>query len=128
MTTPVTYWIAAVLTGLYGVVSLTGGIIGYVRADSVPSLVAGSIAGVLLLLCAAGIFYLPAVSLGGAIIIAIALLGRFVPMLIQQRDQLGELLGTVKGIVELVMVIDGVVVIIAAVVALATRGTPPSAP
>ena len=121
MTTPVTYWIAAVLTGLYGVVSITGGIIGYVRVDSVASLVAGSIAGVLLLLCAAGIFYLPAVSLGGAIIIAIALLGRFVPMLIQQRDQLGELLGTVKGIVELVMVIDGVVVIIAAAIALAAR-------
>src|SRR5438132_10299795 len=105
MTTSVTYWIAAVLTGLYGVVSLTGGIIGYVRADSVPSLVAGGIAGVLLLICAAGIFYMPALSLGGAIVIAVGLLGRFLPLLIQQRG---------KGMVALIMVSGGVLVILVA--------------
>jgi uncharacterized membrane protein (UPF0136 family) len=126
--TPTAYFVALGITALYGIISLAGGIIGYVRADSVASLVAGGISGVLLLLCAAGIFYLPAVSLSGAIIIAVALLGRFVPSLLQQRDKLGESLHTMKGTVALLMVIGGVLVILFSAWALATRSSPPGAP
>src|SRR5207244_11843846 len=56
---PTTHWIAVAIIALYGLVSVVGGILGYVRAESVPSLVAGGIAGLLLLLCAAGVFYAP---------------------------------------------------------------------
>ena len=39
---------AAVVAALYGIFSLAGGIIGYVKAKSTASLVAGSLSGVLL--------------------------------------------------------------------------------
>jgi uncharacterized membrane protein (UPF0136 family) len=124
---PATYWIAVALVALYGLVSIVGGILGYVGAQSVASLVAGGIAGVLLLLCAAGAFYAPAVSLGGAIVLAVLLLGRFLPSLIKERDQMGEFVGTTKGAVTLAMVAGGVLVIIFSALALATRPGPPSA-
>src|SRR5207245_5774718 len=98
--------------------------LGYVGpAHSVPSLVAGGIAGVLLLVCAAGVFYAPTVSLGGAIVIAVLLLGRFLPSLIKEKDQWGEFVSTTKGTVTLTMVIGGVLVIIFAALALATRSS-----
>jgi uncharacterized membrane protein (UPF0136 family) len=106
-------------------VSIVGGMLGY-RAGSVISLVAGGIAGLLLLLCAAGIFYMPTVSLGAAIVIAVLLVGRFVPSLVEQRDQLGEFVSTTKGMVALLMVIGGVLVIL--VSALALWASPPKAP
>jgi uncharacterized membrane protein (UPF0136 family) len=124
---PTTHLIAIAIIALYGIVSLAGGIVGYVRADSVASLVAGGIAGILLLLCAAGVFYYPAVSLSGAIIIAAALLSRFAPDLIRHRDGLSDFLSTMKGIVALIMVIDGLLVILFSVLALATRAKPPGA-
>ena len=70
-------------------------------------------------------FYVPTVSLSGAIVIAVALLGKFVPSLLSQR---GESLTTFKGMVPLIMVIGGVLVIIVAALALATRARPPSVP
>src|SRR5712692_3071400 len=121
---PTTHWIAVAIIALYGLVSVVGGILGYVRAESVPSLLAGGIAGLLLLLCAAGVFYAPAASLGGAIVIAVLLLGRFVPSLVEHRNELG----TLKGMVALIMVSDGVLVIIFSALALAARSSPPSAP
>jgi uncharacterized membrane protein (UPF0136 family) len=118
---PTTHLIALGIMALYGVVSIVGGIMGYVRADSVISLVAGGIAGVLLLLCAAGVFYSPAVSLGGGIIISVALLGRFLPNLIRHRDELGGFLSTAGGMVALIMVIGGLLVVAFSALALATR-------
>ena len=106
---------------LYGAVSIVGGLIGYIRADSVASLVAGGIAGALLLLCAAGVFYSPALSLGGGIIISVALLGRFLPNVIRHRDELGGFLSTPGGMVALVMVIGGLLVVVFCALGLATR-------
>jgi uncharacterized membrane protein (UPF0136 family) len=126
---PTTYWIAVAIMALYGLASIVGGILGYVGVShSVISLVAGGIAGVLLLLCAAGVFYAPAVSLGGAIVIALLLLGRFLPRLVKERNQLGEFVSTPIGAVAVTMVIGGVLVIIFSALALAARSSPPSAP
>ena len=123
---PITHLTALGITALYGIVSIVGGIIGYVRADSRASLIAGGIAGVLLLLCAAGVFYRPALSLGGAIVISIALLARFVPNLVRHRDNFGEFLTTPAGVVTLLMVIGGLLVAVLSALALATRASPPA--
>jgi uncharacterized membrane protein (UPF0136 family) len=73
METPKIYFI------VFGLLTIAGGIIGYVKAGSVPSIIAGSITGVLLLVAA---FLLPehrAVGLATAFIISLLLAGQFVP-------------------------------------------------
>ena len=71
--------VAAGLSALYGLVSLTGGIIGFVKANSLPSLLAGGGAGLLLLGCAFLILRKPMMGLIGSAVIALALLGRRAP-------------------------------------------------
>jgi uncharacterized membrane protein (UPF0136 family) len=76
-------WATRIYFLIFGVLTITGGIIGYVSKGSVPSIIAGAIAGLLLLLAA---FLLPTHS-GVALIIALAvsllLAGQFVPKLIR---------------------------------------------
>ena len=62
-----------------GVLTIAGGVVGYVKADSVASIIAGSITGVLLLVAA---FLLPehrAIGLATAFIISLLLAAQFAP-------------------------------------------------
>jgi uncharacterized membrane protein (UPF0136 family) len=102
---------ALVLAALYGLTSLIGGIIGYVSKGSVPSIVAGSISGVLLLLCAAAMSWYPIASLVGALIVSLALTGRFAPKAFGLTEK-------TAGTVDYVMTAGGIAVIVAAVIAL----------
>ena len=64
---------------VFGLLTIAGGLMGYVKAGSTASLIAGSISGVLLLVAA---FLLPAqmiVSLTIATIVSLLLAGRFLP-------------------------------------------------
>ena len=64
---------------IFGVLTIAGGIVGYVKAGSMASIIAGSIAGVLLLVAA---FLLPehrAAGLATAFIISLLLAVQFVP-------------------------------------------------
>ena len=64
---------------VFGLLTIVGGVMGYVKADSTASLIAGSVSGILLLVAA---FLLPnnlAIGLALAGIVSIALAGRFVP-------------------------------------------------
>ncbi|MBA2585654.1 MAG: TMEM14 family protein [Chthoniobacterales bacterium] len=68
---------------IFGVLTIAGGIIGFVKAGSMPSLIAGSIAGILLL---AGAFLLPAHVAAGLVIAgltSILLAARFIPNFIR---------------------------------------------
>ena|SRR2546422_2254121 len=68
---------------IFGVLTIVGGIIGYASKGSVPSIIAGSIAGVLLLL---GAFLLPNHVVAGLVIdliVSLLLAGQFVPKFIQ---------------------------------------------
>ena len=68
---------------IFGILTIVGGIIGYVSKGSIPSIVAGSVAGVLLLLAG---FLLPAHVAAGLLIAAVVsllLAGQFVPKLIR---------------------------------------------
>ena len=62
----------------YGVFSVVGGVIGYVKAKSAASLVAGVASGALLLLCAYGIAQDNRTAALGSLVIAVALGARFV--------------------------------------------------
>ena len=68
---------------VFGLLTVAGGIIGYVKAGSVPSIIAGAITGVLLLIAA---FLLPENRLWGlglALITSLLLAGQFVPKFIR---------------------------------------------
>ena len=64
---------------IFGILTIAGGIIGYVKAASVPSIIAGGITGILLLVAA---FLLPehrAAGLATAFIVSLLLGAQFVP-------------------------------------------------
>jgi len=68
---------------LFGVLTFAGGIVGYVKAGSVASIIAGSITGVLLLVAA---FLLPehrTVGLATAFVISLLLAAQFIPKFLQ---------------------------------------------
>jgi uncharacterized membrane protein (UPF0136 family) len=68
---------------IFGVLTIAGGIVGYVKAGSVASIIAGSVTGVLLLVAA---FLLPqhrGVGLATALVISLVLAGQFVPKFLQ---------------------------------------------
>jgi len=123
---PTMHMVAAIVTGLYGLISLVGGTIGYIKASSVPSLVAGGIAGLLLILCAIGIPRLPTWSLGGAILISLLLVGRFTSTALKSEGPLSEFLSKGAGITAVVMIAGGLVVLVVAGLALATGAQPPA--
>jgi uncharacterized membrane protein (UPF0136 family) len=67
----------------FGVLTIAGGIVGYAKAGSVASIVAGSITGILLLVAA---FLLPqhrAIGLATSFIISLLLAAQFVPKFIR---------------------------------------------
>src|SRR5438477_8366242 len=64
---------------IFGILTVVGGVVGYIKADSVASIIAGSITGVLLLVAA---FLLPehrAIGLATALIVSLLLAAQFVP-------------------------------------------------
>ena len=64
---------------IFGILTIAGGIVGYVKAGSMASIIAGCIAGVLLLVAA---FLLPehqAIGLVTALIVSVLLAAQFVP-------------------------------------------------
>src|SRR5947207_15511040 len=63
---------------IFGILTIAGGIIGYVKATSVPSIIAGGITGILLLVAA---FLLPehrAAGLATGVIVSLLLGAQFV--------------------------------------------------
>src|SRR5205823_12983229 len=68
---------------VFGILTIAGGVVGYVKAGSLPSIIAGSITGVLLLVAA---FLLPehhAVGLATAFIVSLLLAAQFVPKFVR---------------------------------------------
>lgn len=64
---------------IFGILTIIGGVIGYVKAGSGVSVIAGSIAGILLLTAA---YLLPdhlGLGLAIALIVSLLLAGRFIP-------------------------------------------------
>lgn len=64
---------------VFGILTIVGGIVGYVKAGSVVSVIAGSIAGILLLGAAWLMPDYQAVGLSAALVVSVLLAGQFVP-------------------------------------------------
>jgi uncharacterized membrane protein (UPF0136 family) len=92
---------------VFGLLTIAGGIIGFVKAGSLPSIIAGSITGILLLVAA---FLLPehrAAGLATAFIISLLLAGQFVPKFLRTGTAMPA------GIMSILSVIGIIVAIVA---------------
>jgi uncharacterized membrane protein (UPF0136 family) len=74
-------WVAAA----YGVLSLVGGVMGYVKAKSRASLIAGGLSGLLLIAGAALATSQPALGLAIAAVVSAALVARFAKSALGKR-------------------------------------------
>jgi uncharacterized membrane protein (UPF0136 family) len=92
---------------VFALLTIIGGIMGYVSKGSVPSVVAGSISGIALIVAA---FLLPGNYVAGLIIgllVSVALAGRFVPAFVKS----GQLMPA--GMMSVLSVIGIIVAIVA---------------
>jgi uncharacterized membrane protein (UPF0136 family) len=90
---------------VFGLLTIIGGVIGYVKAGSTASIIAGSVAGILLLIAA---WVLPTnVMLGLALagIVSILLAGRFVPAFIKTHHVMPAGLMSVLSVIGIVVAI-----------------------
>ena len=68
---------------VFGALTIAGGIVGYVKAGSLPSIIAGSITGVLLLIAATLLPEHRAIGLATALVISLLLAAQFIPKFIR---------------------------------------------
>lgn len=67
----------SVVVAVYAIVTLVGGVIGYVKAGSRASLLAGSVVGLVLLACVPGVWGGRSWAVGTTLLIAVGLGSRF---------------------------------------------------
>jgi uncharacterized membrane protein (UPF0136 family) len=77
--------IAQIYFAVFGLLTLAGGIMGYVKANSLPSLIAGGVAGILLMVGAWLITWGARPILMGLGLISLALAVRFVPIFLDKK-------------------------------------------
>ena len=90
---------------VFGLLTIVGGVIGYVKAGSTASIIAGSVSGILLL----GAAYLLSdhleLGLALAALISILLAGRFIPAFIKTGHLMPAGLMSVLSVIGVIMVI-----------------------
>ena len=96
--------VAVWIVGIYGVFSLVGGIIGYIKAKCQASLLAGSLSGVSLLTCAYGIMHESRLAALVSLVIAALLGGRFVGTWCRTHRVMPDLLMVVLSLATIVTV------------------------
>ena len=90
---------------IFGALTIIGGVIGYVKAGSLPSIIAGAITGVLLLIAG---WILPtnrAVGLLIALIVSLLLAAQFVPKLIRTGKMMPAGLMSILSVIGIVVAI-----------------------
>lgn len=90
---------------IFGVLTIVGGIIGFASKGSVPSIIAGSIAGILLLV---GAFLFPSHLVAGLtidLIVSLLLAGQFLPKFIQTGKAMPAGMMSILSIIGIVMAI-----------------------
>lgn len=90
---------------IFGLLTIVGGLIGYLKAGSTISLVSGAIAGFLLLLAA---FLLPTqfgIGIGIALIVSLLLAGRFIPHLIKTGKVMPDAMMSVLSVIGIVVAV-----------------------
>ena len=84
--------VAIAVVACYGLFSLVGGMIGYLKANSTASLIAGSMSGILLLLCAYGMAHGSRAAVLGSLAVAVVLGARFLGTWLKHHRVMPDLL------------------------------------
>ena len=90
---------------IFGLLTIIGGVMGYLKAGSMASIIAGTVSGALLLLAA---FLLPGNAVAGlalAGIVSIALAGRFVPVFMSTGSFMPAGMMSVLSVIGIIMAI-----------------------
>jgi uncharacterized membrane protein (UPF0136 family) len=90
---------------IFGALTIIGGVIGYVKAGSLPSIIAGAITGILLLVAG---WILPAnraVGLVVGLVVSLLLAGQFVPKFIRTGKVMPAGLMSILSVIGIVMAI-----------------------
>jgi len=90
---------------IFGALTIIGGVIGYVKAGSVPSIIAGAITGVVLLIAG---YILPehrAAGLITALVVSLLLAAQFVPKLVRTGKMMPAGLMSILSVIGLVVAI-----------------------
>ena len=90
---------------VFGALTIIGGIIGYVKAGSVPSIIAGAIAGLLLIIAASILPEHRAAGLATAFIVSFLLAAQFVPKLIRTGKVMPAGMMSILSVIGLVVAI-----------------------
>ena len=90
---------------VFGALTIIGGIIGYVKAGSVPSIIAGVITGLLLIIAAAVLPEHRAAGLATAFIVSLLLAAQFVPKLIRTGKVMPAGMMSILSVIGLVVAI-----------------------
>jgi uncharacterized membrane protein (UPF0136 family) len=90
---------------VFGVLTIAGGIVGYVKAGSTISMVAGSISGILLVVAG---FVLPehqALGLGLGLLVSLLLAGQFIPRLMRTGRMMPAGLMSILSVIGIIIAI-----------------------
>lgn len=90
---------------IFGALTIIGGVIGYVKAGSVPSIIAGAITGVLLLVAGALLPEHRAIGLATGFIISLLLAAQFIPKFIRTGRAMPAGMMSILSVIGLVVAI-----------------------
>ena len=90
---------------IFGALTIVGGIIGYVKAGSLPSIIAGAITGVLLLIACALLPEHRAAGLATAFVISLLLAAQFVPKFIRTAKVMPAGLMSILSVIGLIVAV-----------------------
>lgn len=96
--------INVIVVGLFGIINIVGGIIGYLKVKSKVSLISGVSSGIVLLFCADGISNGNNIAAIASIVIAVLLGGRFISTIINKFRVMPDLVVIIFSLLTIVLV------------------------
>ena len=88
---------------IFGALTIVGGIMGFVKAQSKASLIAGGVSGVLLLLAGYLLTTNKYVGLGLGMVVSLALAGRFVPAFLETHKVMPAGMMSVLSVIAIIL-------------------------